>query len=72
MFAQYYTPSVGIELSSIHPPLQAFKQPQEESQERTFEKGEKPRDMDEVKNMSERGMGGIPDVLEAWWDGRSR
>ena len=27
---------------------------------------------DEVKNMSERGMGGIPDVLEAWWDGRSR
>jgi hypothetical protein len=24
---------------------------------------------DEVKNMSERGMGGIPDVLEAWWDG---
>ena len=27
---------------------------------------------DEVKNMSERGMGGIPDVLEAWWDGLSR
>jgi hypothetical protein len=26
---------------------------------------------DEVKNMSERGMGGIPDVLEAWWDGLS-
>ena len=26
---------------------------------------------DDVKNMSERGMGGIPDVLEAWWDGRS-
>jgi hypothetical protein len=22
---------------------------------------------DDVKNMSERGMGGIPDVLEAWW-----
>jgi hypothetical protein len=21
-----------------------------------------------VKNMSERGMGGIPDVLEAWWN----
>jgi len=27
---------------------------------------------DEVKNMSERGMGGIPDVLEAWWAGPSR
>ena len=24
---------------------------------------------DDAKQMSERGMGGIPDVLEAWWEG---
>jgi len=52
VFAQYYSPSGGIELM----PLRTSKQPQEESQERTFEKGEKPRDMDEVKNMSYRFM----------------
>ena len=45
-FTQYACPALGgiggVELSTILPHLQALKQPQEQSQELTFEKGDKP------------------------------
>ena len=48
--------SCSVNLSQILPQLQASKQSQGHSQERTFEKGDKPRDMDKLKNMSYRFM----------------